>query len=143
MNFKHLLMTTSIVAVAAIPAFAQSRPFSDVDLNGDAQLSLEELEAAFGRDGADAIMDRSDLDGSGSVSAAEIRNSQDNDGRDDSSDDRDDDESSDDDGEDDHGSDDGEDDHGGDDGENDGGRDDGESDDGGDDGESDDGESDD
>ena len=47
MKLSHLLLTTSLCAVAAGPVLAQSRTFSSVDTNGDGQLSIEELEAAI------------------------------------------------------------------------------------------------
>ena len=98
MKLSHLLLTTSLCAVAAGPLFAQSRSFSSIDTNGDRQLSFAELEDAFGRRGARGIINRSDLDGDGLVSASEIQVSQDDERDDDESDDdeRDDDESDDD-----------------------------------------------
>ena len=98
MKLSHLLLTTSLCAVAAGPLMAQSRTFSSIDTNGDRQLSLEELENAFGRRGAKGIINRSDLDGDGLVSASEIQVSQDDERDDDESDDdeRDDDERDDD-----------------------------------------------
>ena len=94
MKLSHLLLTTSLCAVAAGPLMAQSRTFSSIDTNGDRQLSFEELEDAFGRRGARGIIGRSDLDGDGFVSAPEIQVSQDDERDDDESDDdeRDDDE---------------------------------------------------
>lgn len=97
MIFKHLMMTTSVCALVAAPALAQSRSFSDVDKNNDGLLSQAELRSAFGRRGGDAILSRSDLNGDGMVSAAEIQISRDDENEDrddDESDDRDDDEGS-------------------------------------------------
>ncbi len=95
MKLSHLLVTTSLCAIAAGPLMAQSRTFSSIDTNGDQQLSFEELEDAFGRRGARSIISQSDLDGDGLVSASEIQVSQDDERDDDESDDdeRDDDES--------------------------------------------------
>ncbi|WP_425050317.1 hypothetical protein [Psychromarinibacter sp. S121] len=87
MKLSHLLLTTSLCAVAAVPAMAQSRTFSSVDANGDGQLSRAELEAAFGRQGAGNILRRSDRDRNGFVSASEIQMSHDDDSNDDESDD--------------------------------------------------------
>ena len=87
MKLSHLLLTTSLCAVAAVPAMAQSRTFSSIDANGDGQLSLAELEAVFGRQGAGNILNRSDLDRNGFVSASEIKISHDDDSNDDESDD--------------------------------------------------------
>ena len=39
MKLSQLLLTTSLCAVVAMPAFAQSRSFSDVDRNNDGVLS--------------------------------------------------------------------------------------------------------
>ena len=86
MKLSHLLLTTSLCAVAAGPVLAQSRTFSSIDTNRDDRLSISELEAAFGKRGADRIMSRSDLDGDGLVSASEVQVSQD-DERDDERDD--------------------------------------------------------
>ena len=83
MKLSHLLLTTSLCAVAAVPAMAQSRTFSSIDANGDGQLSLAELEAVFGRQGAGNILNRSDLDRNGFVSASEIKISHDDDSNDD------------------------------------------------------------
>ena len=112
MKLSHLLMTTSLCAVVAIPAVAQQRTFGQVDTNDDGELSLSELEAAFGVEPAAAFMRQSDLDGSGSVSVAEIQLSQDDESDDDESDDdeSDDDESDDDESDDDESDDDDEDD---------------------------------
>ena len=77
MKLSQLLLTTSLCALAAGPALAQARSFSSIDANGDRQLSLSELEAAFGQRGASRIMSRSDLDGDGLVTAPEIQVSQD------------------------------------------------------------------
>ena len=94
MKLSHLLLTTSLCAVAAGPVLAQARTFSSIDANNDRQLSVSELEAAFGQRGASRIMSRSDLDGDGLVSAPEIQVSQDDERDDDRG--RDDDESDDD-----------------------------------------------
>ncbi len=79
MKLSQLLLTTSLCAAVAMPAFAQQRTFSDVDTNGDGQLSRSELEAVFGTRGARSFLDQNDLDDSGSVSVAEIQVSQDDD----------------------------------------------------------------
>jgi hypothetical protein len=99
MKLSHLLMTTSLCAVVAMPALAQSRTFSEVDTNGDGRLSQTELESAFDAAGATAFLNQNDRDGSGSVSIAEIQISQD-----DESDDDDDDNGSDESDDDDRGS---------------------------------------
>ena len=84
-----------------MPAFAQALSFSAIDTNSDGVLSLEELEAAFGEDGALLLLSKNDRDGDKSISAAEVRLSQDDDDNDDDddsddSDDNDDDDDSDD-----------------------------------------------
>ena len=87
MKLSQLLLTTSLCAVVAMPAFAQSRSFSDVDRNNDGVLSEEELETAFGANGAFLFLKENDSDGDGYVSVAEIRLSQDDDESSDESDD--------------------------------------------------------
>ncbi|SMX24699.1 EF hand [Boseongicola aestuarii] len=94
MKLSQLLLTTSICAVVAMPAFAQARSFADVDTDGNGELSLEELKEAFGNAGANSILVRNDRDGDGAVTVAEIKISKD-DEDDDDEDDEDDDESSD------------------------------------------------
>ena len=91
MKLSQLLLTTSLCAVVAMPAFAQSRSFSDVDRNNDGVLSEEELETAFGANGAFLFLKENDSDGDGYVSVAEIRLSQDDDESSDASDESDDD----------------------------------------------------
>ena len=96
MKLSQLLLTTSICAVVAMPAFAQARSFADVDTDGNGELSLEELKEAFGNAGANSILVRNDRDGDGAVTVAEIKISQDDEDDDDEDDeDEDDDESSD------------------------------------------------
>jgi len=95
MKLSHLLLTTSLCAVAAMPAFAQARSFSEVDQNDDGFLSEVELVAAFGASGASSIILRSDMDEDGSVSIAEIKISHDDDESDDEDDDEPDDDDSD------------------------------------------------
>jgi len=96
MKISHFLLTTSLCAVVAMPAFAQARKFSDVDQNDDGMLSEEELVDAFDNAGAASILLRSDMDKDGKVSIREIKmshdddESDDEDGRDDSDDDDDD-----------------------------------------------------
>jgi hypothetical protein len=96
MKLSHLLMTTSLCAVVAMPAAAQARTFSEVDSNRDGQLSQSELETAFGAAGANSFLKRNDRDGNGTVSVAEIQISQDDESDEsDDDDDRDSDESDD------------------------------------------------
>ena len=90
MKLSQLLLTTSLCAVVAMPAFAQSRSFSDVDRNNDGVLSEEELETAFGANGAFLFLKENDSDGDGYVSVAEIQLSQDDDESSDASDESDD-----------------------------------------------------
>ena len=97
MKLPQLLLTTSLCAVVSMPAFAQARSFSAIDTNSDGVLSLEELEAAFGEDGALLLLSKNDRDSDKSISADEVRLSQDDDDNDDDdSDDNDDDDDSDD-----------------------------------------------
>ena len=97
MKLSQLLLTTSICAVVAMPAFAQAKSFAEVDTNNDGELSEAELLAAFGEAGKNNIMARNDRDGNGVVTVAEIKISQDDedDEDDEDEDDEDDDESSD------------------------------------------------
>jgi hypothetical protein len=83
MKLSQLLLTTSLCALIAVPAFAQSLTFSDVDTNGDGHLSWSELETAFGIDGSARFLSQNDRDGNNSVSVAELQISQDDDESDD------------------------------------------------------------
>ena len=96
MKLSQLLLTTSLCALIAVPAFAQTLTFSDVDTNRDGHLSQSELEAAFGVDGSALFLSRNDRDGDGNVSVAEIQTSQDDDRNDDGGSDEFEDESGDD-----------------------------------------------
>ena len=87
MKLSQLFLTTSLCAVVAMPAFAQSRSFSDVDRDNDSVLSEEELKTAFGANGAFLFLKENDSNGDGYVSVAEIQLSQDDDESDDESDD--------------------------------------------------------
>ena len=148
MKMSHLLLTSSLCAVATAPAFAQSRAFSDIDTDGNGTLTVAELVEVFGASTAEEIILRADRDDDGELTRLEIRASfsddeEDDDEEDDGEDDDDeeDDDEEDDDEEDDDEEDDGEEDDGE---EDDGEEDDGEDDDGeDDDGEEDDGEDDD
>lgn len=96
MKLSNLLLTTSLVALTALPASAQGRGFNSIDSDADGLLSLSELEAAFGAAGAERILLRSDSDGDGALTRREIRSSQDDeDDDDDDEDDEDNDESDD------------------------------------------------
>jgi len=107
MKISRFLLTTSLCAVVAMPAFAEAKKFSDVDQDGNGELSRKELVAAFKNAGADSILLRSDMDGNGLVTIAEIKMSHDEDDEDDDDDDEpEDDDDSEDDSEDDDGDDD-------------------------------------
>ncbi|NNE86514.1 MAG: hypothetical protein HKN27_00430 [Silicimonas sp.] len=96
MKLGKLLLTTSLCASMAVPAFSQGRPFKEIDTNGDDFLSESELTEAFGERGAARILARSDSDGDGVLTRAEIRSSDDeDDDESDESDDEEDDESDD------------------------------------------------
>ena len=89
MKYSTLLMTTSLCAVTAFPVLAQSRPFSEIDTDGDRALSQSELEAAFGANGAARVLARSDRNGDGVVTTGELRVSQGDDEDDDENDESD------------------------------------------------------
>ena len=116
MKLSHFLLTTSLCAVVAMPAFAEAKKFSDVDQDGNGKLSIAELLKAFGEEGARSILKRSDRNGDGEVSLDEVKishdddESDDEDGSDDSDDDDDDDSDESNDSEDDGGEDDDDDD---------------------------------
>ena len=97
MKLSQLLLTTSLCAVVSMPAFAKSLSFSVIDRDSDGVLSLEELEFAFGEDDALLLFSKNDGNGDKSISADEVRLSQDEDDNDDDDDDNDDDDSDDDD----------------------------------------------
>ena len=86
MKLSNLLLTTSLVALTALPASAQGRGFNSIDSDADGMLSLSELEAAFGAAGAERILLRSDSDGDGALTRREIRSSQDDEDDDDDED---------------------------------------------------------
>jgi hypothetical protein len=86
MKLSQLLLTTSLCALIAVPAFAQSLTFNDVDTDSDGHLSQSELETAFGADGSALFLNQNDRDGDGNVSVAEIQTSQDEDRSDDNND---------------------------------------------------------
>ena len=88
MKLGRFLMTTSLCATMAVPAFAQGRPFNEVDADGDGSLSQAELAAVFGDRSAARILARNDRDGDGVLTRSEIRRSDDEDD-DDSSDESD------------------------------------------------------
>ena len=96
MKLGKLLLTTSLCASMAAPAFAQGRPFNEIDSDSDGFLTEAELADAFGDRGALRIISRSDSDGDGMLTRDEIRSSDDEDDEDDEDDDEDDDESDDD-----------------------------------------------
>jgi hypothetical protein len=78
MKLSQLLLTTSLCAMIAMPAFAQStRTFNEVDTDLDGELSQIELETAFGANGSALFLNQNDRDGDGNVSVAEIQMSQD------------------------------------------------------------------
>ncbi|WP_170844791.1 EF-hand domain-containing protein [Aliiruegeria lutimaris] len=97
MTISKLLLSTSVLAVMALPALAQERTFRSIDTNQNGVLERGELEEAFGSSGASKVLSRSDSDGDGKVTRSELRQSSD----DDESDDDEDDDSEDDDSEDD------------------------------------------
>lgn len=68
----RLLLTTSLTAAAALPAAAQGRTFSEIDTDGNGSLSVAELEAVFGVEGAARVIARDDADGDGMVSRDEV-----------------------------------------------------------------------
>ncbi len=83
-------------AVFPGPAAAQSASFRSVDTNSDGVLTFNELVAAFGRDGANRLLNSTDHDGDGRITILELRRGPDDENRDDdrrpgSSSDRDDD----------------------------------------------------
>jgi hypothetical protein len=86
MKLSQLLLTTSLCALIAVPAFAQSLTFNDVDTDSDGHLSQSELETAFGTDGSALFLNQNDRDGDRNVSVAEIQTSQDDDRSDDDND---------------------------------------------------------
>ncbi|RYH08819.1 EF-hand domain-containing protein [Tropicimonas sp. IMCC6043] len=102
MTISKLLLSTSVLAVMALPALAQERTFRSIDTNRNGVLERGELEEAFGSGGATTVLSRSDSDGDGKVTRKELRQSRDDesddekdDRRDDENDDRDDDENDD------------------------------------------------
>ena len=95
MTRSKLLLSTSLCMALALPAYAQSRSFSQVDSNGDGQLDRSELASVFGTRNANRILSRSDGNGDGVLSVQEVRISRDDD---ESDDDEDDDNENDDDG---------------------------------------------
>lgn len=122
MKLSHLLLTSSLCAVATMPAYAQGRAFSDIDTDGNGSLSLAELVEVFGANAAEDIILRADRDEDGELTRLEVRASFSDDEEDDEEDDDEEDEEDDgeeNDEEDDEGEDDEEDDDGEDDGESD------------------------
>jgi len=97
MKLSQLLLTTSLCAVVSMPAFAKSLSFSAIDTNSDRVLSKDELVAAYGVDDALLLLSKNDGNGDKSISADEVRLSQDDDDNDDDDDDDDDDSDDDDD----------------------------------------------
>ncbi|WP_299642621.1 hypothetical protein [uncultured Ruegeria sp.] len=83
MKFSHLLLTTSLCAASATAAFAQSRPFNEVDSNNDGALTMDELVSVFGRRSAERIVARADRNSDGALTRAEVRASSSNDEGDD------------------------------------------------------------
>ena len=58
MKLSQLLITTSFCALTALPAVAQGRAFSDIDTDGNGELSAGELDAIFGAAVAGTIIAR-------------------------------------------------------------------------------------
>lgn len=108
-----LLCLALLAFLMPAPVSAQTASFRAVDTNSDGILSVNELVAAFGRAGANRLLQSTDHNGDGRITISELRRGPDEGRDDDQDDDRDDD--GDDDGDDDNGDDDGGDD-GGDDG---------------------------
>lgn len=117
---RLLLSAALLVGMMGAPASAQSASFRSVDRNGDGVLTVDELIATFGRNGANRLLRSTDHNGDGRITLSELRRGPDDD-RDD--DDRNDDRDEDRDDDRDDGDNDG-DDGGGDDGGDDGGEDD-------------------
>ena len=91
MTSKTLLVLTTALVVVGTNATAQTVRFNDIDQNRDGVLSLAELQAQFGNDGASRYLRDADRDGDGNVTLREARRGGDD------SDDRDDDDERDDD----------------------------------------------
>ncbi|MGC1504012.1 MAG: hypothetical protein WA782_07695, partial [Sulfitobacter sp.] len=88
MTRSKLLLSTSLCTALALPAFAESRSFSQVDTNGNRQLERIEIAAAFGARSADRMLSRQDRNGDGALSVTEVRSSRsDSESDDDESDD--------------------------------------------------------
>jgi len=61
------------VALFPPPAAAQSASFRSVDTNRDGVLTFNELAAAFGRDGANRLLNSTDHNGDGRITISELR----------------------------------------------------------------------
>ena len=70
-------------AIFPNPAAAQSASFRSVDTNRDGVLTFNELVAAFGRDGANRLLNSTDYDGDGRITISELRRGPDDEDRDD------------------------------------------------------------
>lgn len=72
LNKLSASLATTAFVLGASTAVAQSIPFAEVDTDSNMELSMAELEAAFGAEGA-AILIEDDADGDGMLSVQEIR----------------------------------------------------------------------
>lgn len=78
-----LCVVFTSVALFPDPSSAQSASFRSVDTNSDRALTLDELVAAFGRNGANRLMRSTDHNGDGRITIPELRRGPDDEDRDD------------------------------------------------------------
>lgn len=71
------------VVIFPTPAAAQSASFRSVDTNSDGVLTFNELAAAFGRDGANRLLNSTDHNGDGRITISELRRAPNDEDRDD------------------------------------------------------------
>ena len=68
-----LCLVFASVAIFPNPSTAQSASFRSVDTNADRVLTLNELVAAFGRNGANRLLRTTDHNGDGRITISELR----------------------------------------------------------------------
>lgn len=70
---------TLLIGMAVEPASAQSASFRSVDTDRNGILTLNELVATFGREGANRLLQSTDHDGDGRITISELRRGSDDD----------------------------------------------------------------
>ncbi len=84
-RYAHIIALCTVFtsfALSPAPTSAQSASFRSVDTNSDGVLTINELVAAFGRDGANRLLRSTDHNRDGRITIPELRRGSNDDDRD-------------------------------------------------------------